>query len=76
MNPMTSFRTYALAFLLCLEPSPLQARLGQSIRGSGSGMSKTQQRVLKELEGFGGTPDAQYLPLQECQGDCDEDTGN
>lgn len=73
MNPMASFRTYALAFLLCLEPSPLQARLGQSIRGRG--IPKTQQRVLKELEGFGGSPDAENFPLQECQGDCDEDAG-
>ncbi|CAB9510281.1 expressed unknown protein [Seminavis robusta] len=31
------------------------------------------RRKLLPLEGFGGHPNAAYLPLGECQGDCDSD---
>ena len=31
-------------------------------------------RRLTQLQGFGGTPNSEYLPLGLCQGDCDEDS--
>lgn len=34
-----------------------------------------RQLQLLELEGFGGSPDAKHLPFNECQGDCDDDSG-
>lgn len=59
-----------LASLLVLSigasSTSLVAVQGRLRRGEG-------RRGLLELEGFGGTPNAMYMPLGECQGDCDTD---
>ena len=34
---------------------------------------RVPRRQLPALNGLGGEPDSDYFPLQECEGDCDED---
>ena len=51
-----------------------EARLGKA-RGGDNANKRVNKRVLQlvELEGFGGDPSDNDLPLQLCQGDCDND---
>lgn len=49
-----------------------EARLGKATGGSNANNKRVLQLV--ELEGFGGDPSDNDLPLGLCQGDCDDDT--
>jgi len=52
---------------------PLERPVATSARSLRTRRGDSRGRKLIPLEGFGAYPNAQYLPLGECQGDCDED---
>ena len=71
MTPKTSLFLATVGLWTCslactVNAIPLQILTAKVDLGNGG-------RELIPLEGFGGTPNAEYLPLKECQGDCDSD---
>ena len=86
---LLGFSTAVILALLCQDQDLVlvQAKLGGSIAASSNTEYtydnevfprlhmhiRDDKRKLTELESHGGNPDDDFIPLGECEGDCDDD---